>query len=324
MEGMSNFVESQHARDNAGKFTETAGTEQTDILVATAPEPDWEQRARELDDEFFELHTDREARDKAWAIGEDSHRQAQYAETCDDPAVLAILARNPIRDVGLAVAKNPHTPASVIHALVMGNSPSRAFEQRAAALHNPNLDEATIRAIWNVSDKDDRGAYYVRWELARVPATPPDIISALFDRGTSGCGVHPHLPGEDLARAASDPKRVYEVITNPRLTDAQLQEALRSTAAHEYGEDDITAEFVAACVARHPHASTETVKRLLDHPDAHVRKTARDRTRSDLITSNQIAAEAEMRAAGGSDEDVRHALAVAVQMGFDGRVWGQS
>lgn len=34
---MSTFDESQHARDNAGKFTEMAGSEQTDILTAANP-----------------------------------------------------------------------------------------------------------------------------------------------------------------------------------------------------------------------------------------------------------------------------------------------
>lgn len=37
MEGMSTFDESQHSRDNAGKFTEMAGSEQADVL--TAPNP---------------------------------------------------------------------------------------------------------------------------------------------------------------------------------------------------------------------------------------------------------------------------------------------
>lgn len=75
------------------------------------------ERIQELEDHWFALWTDTEPNAELDLVGEDPGRQADLARTTTDPRTLAQLARNTVGDVGSAVARNPHTPAGVLHYL---------------------------------------------------------------------------------------------------------------------------------------------------------------------------------------------------------------
>lgn len=70
-------------------------------------------------------------------------RAAEVSANSDDPAELAILSHYAFGTVARNVATNPHTPAEVLHTLVLGESDHRPLEVRQLALEHPNCDPAT-------------------------------------------------------------------------------------------------------------------------------------------------------------------------------------
>jgi hypothetical protein len=135
------FEEAEHPRNRVGEFSAKTPTAPSEQLEAVAP--DFADRAEELLAENRRL----------WLKLNAKHRNAIYAdaltlaESSDDPATLALLARFQGAGVAAAVAGNPHTPAAVLHAMVSGDFEWLPQEALEAALRHPNCDEATLRAV---------------------------------------------------------------------------------------------------------------------------------------------------------------------------------
>jgi len=277
----------------------------------------------QLEQAYFELWTDTDAGEKVRAVGEMPFNQTELATVTTDPTVLACLAGNTIADIGRHVARNPHTTAPTLHYIATDISRARAYEDRAIALHHPNTDIATLRTVWDGIDGDD-SAQHLRHELAYNPNTPGDILATLMREHQVDAGRHPNLPDDVLAEAVTDPELASVVIRNPKLTDAQLRQAIAVTSVHDYDDDDsFWPAVVAAGAAGHPNASPETVEKLTKHPDAHVRKTATARQIGDRMRRNRARAEQEMRDAGGSEADIQAAGDTAAMIALDGREWGE-
>lgn len=325
---MTTFDAALHPRgraQNAGQFrikeneAPGAGLEGRSFVEMQA------ERIQELEDHWFALWTDTEPNAELDLVGEDPGRQADLARTTTDPRTLAQLARNTVGDVGSAVARNPHTPAGVLHYLATSQDRARAYEDRFHAIHNVACDPATIRALWDAPLNSD-WCRPLRIDMATAPNTPGDILRDLAFRSYSPqAGDHPNFPEEALAAAVSDPTRAHLVVGNAKLTDEQLRAALRAVDPFTDDDDDeIWAVLTAAGAAKHPNASEETVKSLLTHPDAHVRKTAKDRLTGNRITRSRAAAEREMRDAGGSEEEITLAGNIAARGALEGKEWGQA
>lgn len=324
------FDESAHPRQATGEFAKKVNDAPTGTLDAVAAlDAQTDARVSELRSEYITMLLDG-ADGGHRRAGEDCHRQAAYAEQTTDPAELAHLARNPIGEVALTVARNPHTTAPTLHAIATDATNTIADDARTAALHHPNVDVATLRHLWSFPHPTDRFSGYMRRAVLRAPATPGDILAdALLVEWEAIAGEHPNLPADTLAAAVGNPDLTHKVSKNPNLTDAQLRQAVKVTAEHaalyaENDDDSVWEAVVAADAARHPNASPETVAALATHPDAHVRKTARDRQTGDRIRRAQAAAEQEMRDAGGSETDVAVAGRLAANRALSGKEWGEA
>src|SRR5690606_35547605 len=117
----------------------------------------------------------------------------QLARTTTDPGVLAALSADTVAGADLAVARNPHTPASVLHRIATATGRDRAYEARIAALHHPACDPATIREVWGngVTVEGSTTAQHI--DVAAAPNTPPDILRDLAARTYSDiAGAHPN------------------------------------------------------------------------------------------------------------------------------------
>lgn len=321
----SGYIHKGKGSRGAGQFAGKMNSAPADTLVTPAEDSaPWIQRTAQLSSDYLELWSDPEARKTVRAVGEQASRRAQLAESTRDPAVLAFLTGDIMGEIGVNVARNPAAPACVLHDIATDRRSSRQYEDRFAAVTRPQTDVATLQLIWSRTADEDVWAPHLQRDMVHAPNATGEILTTLLDHHVAGAGKHPNLPADILAAAAADPSRAHLVIEHPALTDDQLREAITATAAHQYDdEDDIWAVTVAAGAARHPNASADTVARLTGHPDAHVRKTARDRQSGDRITRGRAAAEQEMREAGGSEDDIRKAGDAAAQMALEGAETGK-
>lgn len=135
---------------------------------------------------------------RLWQRLNAKHRRAIYADAArladqsTDPAELAILSQLAAPGIPEKVARNPATPASVLHAIAVGSSDTRSREARQEAVAHRNCDPATIRVVWahrRVLDHAGQGASAV----ATAPNTPGDIAAAAREesgRHFSGVAAH--------------------------------------------------------------------------------------------------------------------------------------
>lgn len=325
---MSTFDAALHPRgqaENAGQFR-TKENEAPGIgLEGRSAAEMHAERIQELEDQWFDLWTDTDPNGELDLVGEDAGRQAELARTTTDPRTLTQLARITIGDVGSTVARNPYTPAGVLHYLATSQDRARSYEDRFHAIQNAACDPATIRALWD-APQNSEWSRPLRIDMATAPNTPGDILRDLAFRSYSPqAGEHPNFPDDALAAAVADPTRAHLVIGNAKLTDEQLRTAIGAVGPFTDNDDDeIWAVLTAAGVAKHPSASEETVASLLTHPDAHVQKTARDRLTGNRIARSRAAAEQDMRDAGGSEAEVALAGNVAAREALEGREWGRA
>lgn len=325
---MTTFDAALHPRgqaDNAGQFRTKENEAPGVALEGRSAAELHAERIQELEDQWFDLWTDTNPNAELDLVGEESGRQTDLARTTTDPRTLAQLARNTIGEVGSTVARNPHTPAGVLHYLATSQDRARAYEDRFHAIQNPACDPATIRALWD-APQNSEWSRPLRIDMATAPNTPGDILRDLAFRSYSPqAGEHPNFPDDALAAAVADPTRAHLVIGNAKLTDAQLRTAVEAVdPLTDDDDDEMWAVLTAAGAAKHPNASEETVTSLLTYPDAHVQKTARDRLTGNRITRSRAAAEREMREAGGSDEEIALAGTIAGRLALEGKEWGQA
>lgn len=261
-----------------GRFTGRGRPPASSAGLSDAPAP-WRARATALSAEYHDLFLDKVAWETVRAAGEMPSGRERLAATSEDPAVLAALSGDTISAAGQRLAMNPATPACVLHDIATDRRSGRRYEDRAAALMHPNTDVATLEMLSAPPEKADRSADALRREVAHAPnATGEMLTRLLYDDWSEAAGQHPNLPADVLDSAVHDPERAHLVISNPQLSDRQLRESLDVFDGYRTTDDDcVWAEVVAARVARHPNASTSTVQELAHHPDAHVRKTARER-----------------------------------------------
>lgn len=285
------FEEASHPRETTGRFIHKTNSAPVGTLAAPAAadvEDATAERVEALRNDYFELWSDRAADVEAalHSAGEVSDRQAELATQTRDPRVLAILAQNTIGDVDEMVARNPVTPASVLHHIATDTSADRRYESRYLATAHANTDPATIRHLWEEREPDEkphvRRALAV--DLAFAQNTPPDILTAMIESGNAMAGTHPALPADTITAALTDVDRAHLVVQHPSLTAEQLDLALQTVEPllHSEDEDDeIRGVLVATNVARHPSTAARTLQALEHHPDPWVRKTVRDRRRGE-------------------------------------------
>lgn len=118
------------------------------------------------------------------------HRSSTYGTAStlsiasEDPAELAVLGQFQGAGVALNVARNPATPAPVLHMLAVGQSDWRDPEARRAALLHPNCPEETIRIVWaHRKVLDYQGI--AKTSVGAAPNSPLDILDEAAAEGDS-------------------------------------------------------------------------------------------------------------------------------------------
>lgn len=266
------FVEADHPRETSGRFGRKVNSSPTGSLEPE--QSSQEARVAELQSEFLGLWSDRTetVNTELDSAGETSAAQEVLAAVTRDPRVLAVLAGNTIGGVDEAVARNPHTPAPVLHAIAADTSASRAYTTRFLAATHPNTSTATICHLYDGDDPDEKVAAHRAFmvDLACAPNAPGNLLTDMVTRGNPIAGRHPNLPEHTRRASVSDPNRAHLVIENGALTDEELNAALEAVTpmlTSDDEDDQIHAALVGAGVAKHPNTSDATLTRLETQSD---------------------------------------------------------
>lgn len=176
-----------------GQFQERSNDAPATTLVSGLAASPNDLPIPDLVDEVPEWVTDADTLLRAeyrglWKRMNAKHRSTTYGAAdhlsgkSEDPAELAILGQFQGPGVALNVARNPATPACVLHMIAVGESGWRDPEARRAAVSHPNCPEATIRIVWahrKVRDYQGIG----KSAIPTAPNTPFDVLDEAAAEG---------------------------------------------------------------------------------------------------------------------------------------------